>query len=141
MDVEKKNFIASVVSGILFGMSWWLMIHISAIIPEVRYYKSSLLFAPGMLSSISLIVNKIIPNSTLSENTYITPRVVICRILFFISMSLGFGGIVFAIIVCLLKENWLPLYAMIGIPLHNALILVANLLFKFLASDETEEGF
>ena len=141
MDSETKNLIASLVSGTLFGASWWLMIHIGEVYPDVKYYKHSLLFVPGMLSSVSLIINKLIPNSTLSENTSLSPGIILCRIAFFVSMALGFGGIVFAIVATLVSDQTLPMYAIIGIPIHNGVILAANMIFKFVAVDEGLETF
>lgn len=141
MESEKRNLTVSLVSGLLFGASWWLMIHIGEVYPYVQYYKYSLFFAPGMLGSVSLIINKLIPDSTLAENTYLNARIVFSRIVFFVSMALGFGGIVFAIAAVLLAEVELPMYAAIGIPMHNGLILAANMIFKFGARNEGEVLF
>ena len=140
MEAFTRNMIVSSVCGAAFGLAWWIMIDILAYYPETSSYKQGVLYLPILLSTISLLINGCIPNSSLVEN-YTVTRLIFChRLIFFLSLTFGFGGLLSAIIICSLKDpNPLPIYAAVGVPTLNGLILASNLVFKFALVDENDD--
>lgn len=140
MEDFTRNMLVSFVCGLVFGLSWWLMIDILAIYPQVSAYKHGLVYLPIFLGTLSLFMNGFIPNWALSENLALTRTIFWYRCLFFVSMIMGFSGVLAAILFSALKdEKDLPVYALIGIPLLNCFILASNLTFKFGTVEESDE--
>lgn len=142
MQILPRNLVIASMCGAIFGFSWWLMIDIVAFYPIVSSFKHGIYFFPIALSTLSLIINAFVPNSSLIEVSAMTKLIFVHRLIFFVSMAMGFGGVLTAIIISVLKDAYsLPLYALVGIPVLNGLILAVNITFKFALADENEDIF
>lgn len=138
MEDVHRNILISCICGTVFGVAWWIMIDILAYYPRVNSYKYGIVYLPITLSTISIFINGLIPSSSLVDNFVVSRTIFLHRLVFFLSMTLAFGGVLSAILISVLRDDDLPVYAVVGIPFINFLILAVNLTFKFALVEDAD---
>ncbi|RWS27080.1 transmembrane protein 50A-like protein [Leptotrombidium deliense] len=130
---EKRNAVASIISGTLFFTGWWVIIDVAAHYPSSDEFDHAY-HVCGVFATISLI-NAVSNGQVRGEsytNGFFGQRA--ARIWLFIGFVLGFGSIIAAIWILfaayVIPERKL-IYPGIGLFLQNILIFAGSLIFKF----------
>ncbi|KAL1131875.1 hypothetical protein AAG570_011486 [Ranatra chinensis] len=133
---EKRNALASMLSGILFFSGWWLSIDANATHPESfpgTYHIC------GIIGTISFIMINSVSNALMQGDSYsggcMGPRG--ARLWIFIGFVLGFAAVIascwifFNNFVGQSSDKTVSLFAGIALFLENFLIFGASLVYKF----------
>jgi len=137
---EKRNAVASIVSGSLFFTGWWIIIDVAA------HYPSSDLFdhafhVCGVMGTLSLFMINAVSNGQVRGESYTNGFLGQrgARIWLFIGFVLGFGAIIAAVWI-LFAAFVIPgkdqAYPGVGLFLQNVLIFAGSLIFKFGRSED-----
>merc|ERR1711993_96896 len=143
---NRRNLVASIVSGVLFFFGWWLAIDAAAVYPDKTELKD-VFHICGVFATISMAMVNAVSNGQLRGESYTTG----ClgnqgaRVWFFIGFLLGFGSLIGACWILFgeylfpNEENTFhPKFMSPGwaIFLQNFLIFVASLIYKFGRSED-----
>ncbi|GAB6024248.1 Transmembrane protein 50A [Chamberlinius hualienensis] len=132
---EKRNTIASIVAGSLFGIGWWIIIDVAAVYPSEEEFNHAY-HVCGVIGTLALFMINAVSNGQIRGEAYTTG----ClgqrgaRIWLFIGFLLGFGA--------LITSCWIlfggyviparaPQWPGVAVFLQNAFIFFSALVFKF----------
>jgi len=134
---NKRNALASILSGFLFFMGWWIIIDAASV------YSGSVAAGYhmcGVVGTLSLVMVNSVTNAQIRGDAYeggcLGPRG--SRIWLFLGFVMGFASVIascwilFADFVGSNTAQWPG----VGLFLQNALIFVASLIFKFGRSED-----
>lgn len=148
---NRRNLVASVVSGVLFFFGWWLAIDAAAVYPQKTELKD-VFHICGVFATISMFMVNGVSSATLeSPDSYTEGCLGVngARIWFFFGCLMGFGSLIGASYILFgeyvappEKSEFKPgsTYPGVAIFLQNLFIFMASLIFKFGRSEE-QSGF
>jgi len=131
---EKRNKIASIVSGFFFFSGWWFAFDVSA-----TDYQNTLdvFHVCGVLSAVSMFMINSISNEQLRGESY-TDGVcggVGAKIWFFFGFLTGFGSLMGSCYILIgeyiMKDDYSSVYPGVAFFLQNLFIFFSSLVFKF----------
>ncbi|KAK4884652.1 hypothetical protein RN001_000923 [Aquatica leii] len=136
---SRRNAIASMVSGFLFFVGWWVIIDAASVYPgtvEAGYHMC------GVVGTISLIMVNSVSNAQIRGDAYeggcLGPRG--SRVWLFLGFVLGFASVIAS--CWILFANFVgstvstSQWPGVGLFLQNALIFISSLIFKFGRSED-----
>jgi len=144
---NRRNLVASVVSGVLFFFGWWLAIDAAAVYPEKTELKD-VFHICGVFATISMFMVNGVSSATLESPDSYTEGCLGAngaRIWFFFGCLMGFGSLIGASYILFgeyvappEKATFVPntTYPGVAIFLQNLFIFMASLIFKFGRSEE-----
>jgi len=144
---NRRNLVASVVSGILFFFGWWLAIDAAAVYPEKTELKD-VFHICGVFATISMFMVNGVSSATLENPDSYTEGCLGAngaRIWFFFGCLMGFGSIIGASYILFGEYVAYPenatfrpthTYPGVAIFLQNLFIFMASIIFKFGRSEE-----
>lgn len=133
--VEKRNFAASVVSGLLFFSGWWIMIAAASVYPNTEDLNHAF-HTCGVIATIAMFMVNTISNSQLRGDTYTGGHMgkMGSRIWLFLGLMLTFGSLIGACVI-LFQGYVVPgkeyVFPGVAVFFQNFFIFLANLIFKF----------
>lgn len=133
---ERRNLVASIVSGTLFFVGWWIIIDAAANYPDQTEFNHAF-HTCGAVGTIAFFMINSVSNGQIRGDSYSTG----CmgrngaRIWLFIGFLLGFGALIAASWILfgfyVVHNKNLADWPGIAVFLQNALIFFSALLFKF----------
>ncbi|XP_065563031.1 transmembrane protein 50A-like [Artemia franciscana] len=137
---EKRNSVASILSGICFFLGWWLILDVAAVYSSPDVFNHAF-HVCGVMGTISFFMINSVSNSQIRGDSYSNG----ClgqsgaRIWFFVGFLLGFGALIascwilFEAFVIPGVDNQYPGVALF---LQNFLIFLGSLIYKFGRSED-----
>ncbi|KAF5283300.1 hypothetical protein FQR65_LT13979 [Abscondita terminalis] len=136
---NKRNAIASMASGFLFFLGWWVIIDAASVYPgtvEAGYHMC------GVIGTISLIMVNSVSNAQIRGEAYeggcLGPRG--SRIWLFLGFVLGFASVIASCWILFANfvgtTETISHWPGVGLFLQNALIFISSLIFKFGRSED-----
>lgn len=132
---EKRNLIASVISGSMFFIGWWVVIDASAAYPGMAEFHKAC-HVCGVVGTFALFMINSVSNGQVRGDAYTTG----CfgqtgaRVWLFIGFMLGFGALIAACWILFgvyVVPNKHPVWPGVAVFLQNAFIFFGGLVFKF----------
>ncbi|KAJ3648997.1 hypothetical protein Zmor_000905 [Zophobas morio] len=135
---DKRNAYASIISGFLFFVGWWIIIDAASVYPGtvVAGYHMC-----GVVGTLSLIMINSVSNAQMRGDAYeggcLGPRG--AKVWLFVGFVMGFAsviascGILFANFAGKKNAHYWP---GVGLFLQNVFIFIASLIFKFGRSED-----
>ncbi|XP_075974172.1 transmembrane protein 50A [Anticarsia gemmatalis] len=132
---EKRNIIASIISGLLFFAGWWFIID-AATVPDAINRLPGAAHVCGVMATLSLIMVNSVSNAQVRGETYtggcMGPRG--ARLWLFLGFVVGFASLIAS--VWILFANYVnkskdQTYPGVCLFMQNALIFAGSLVFKF----------
>jgi len=132
---EKRNAVASIVSGTLFFTGWWIIIDVAAHYPTSDEFNHAY-HVCGVMGTLSLFMINAVSNGQVRGESYTTGFMGQrgARVWLFVGFVLGFGSIIAAVWILFgsyVIANRNVIYPGIGLFLQNILIFAGSLIFKF----------
>ncbi|KAH9403910.1 Transmembrane protein 50A [Tyrophagus putrescentiae] len=129
-DIEKRNNITSVVSGILFFLGWWIIIDIAARYTSADF--NSAYHVCGVLGTVSFFMINSVSTSRIEMYQYGVGSYAV-HIWLFIGFVLGFGALIASVWILfgayvVPGHNVLP---GLGVFAQNLFIFLGSIVFKF----------
>lgn len=138
---ERRNSIASVVSGAMFFIGWWIIIDALAKYPDHAEFHPACVVC-GIVGTFALFLINSVSNGQVRGEAYTTGCLgqTGARVWLFFGFLLGFGALIAAswilfgiyVVNNTDKDNWPG----IAVFLQNALIFFGSLIFKFGRTEE-----
>lgn len=134
-----RKMLTGYISGLLFAASWWLLID-AAVLNSVRKLDlDPIIWLPGILSTVSLIIVNLIDRQSLSgdDNSYDSANVgVKARAIAFVGLTVGLGSIGGALAILSLKFiipglEGAAMYLGIAVSVQSFLIFFSSMSFWF----------
>ncbi|KAL5010620.1 hypothetical protein ScPMuIL_012925 [Solemya velum] len=131
---EKRNLVASIVSGSLFFIGWWIVIDASALYNNGEYDHA--FHTCGAIGTVAFFFINSVSNGQIRGDSYTDGCMgkTVARVWLFIGFLMGFGALIgaswilFGFYVVGGKQ---PDWPGIAIFLQNLLIFFSSLVFKF----------
>ena len=133
---ERRNLLASIVSGALFFVGWWIIIDVAATFPDETDFNHAF-HTCGVVGTIAFFMINSVSNGQIRGDGYSTGCMgqTGARIWLFIGFLLGFGALIAASWILfgyyVVDNKGLDEWPGIAVFLQNALIFFSSLLFKF----------
>jgi len=133
---EKRNAVASIISGAFFFTGWWVIIDVAARYPSSSDFNHAY-HVCGVLGTVSLFMINAVSNGQIRGDSYTSGFLGQhgARVWLFIGFVLGFGAIIAAVWILfgvyVIPDNVTHLYPGIGIFFQNMFIFLGSLMFKF----------
>ncbi|KAL3881545.1 hypothetical protein ACJMK2_027974 [Sinanodonta woodiana] len=132
---ERRNFVASVVAGVLFFTGWWIVIDAAATHPSQAEFPHAC-HTCGAIGTVAFFLINSVSNGQIRGDSYNTGCLgqTAARVWLFIGFLLGFGALIaaswilFGLYVVPAKQ---PEWPGVAIFLQNALIFFSTIIFKF----------
>lgn len=132
---EKRNLVASVVSGVLFFSGWWIVIDAAVMHPSQAEFHHAC-HTCGAIATVAFFLINSVSNGQIRGDSYSTGCLgqTGARVWLFIGFLLGFGALIsaswilFGVYVVPDKQ---PVWPGIAVFLQNALIFFSSIVFKF----------
>merc|ERR1711879_472928 len=139
---DRRNLVASVASGILFFVGWWLAIDAAACYTDKTDLKD-VFHICGVFGTVSMLMVNAVSNRQLRGEGYEYGCLGVngVRIWFFFGFLMGFGSLIGAAWILfgeyVSNTNFNPktTYPGVAIFLQNACIFFASIIYKFGRSD------
>ncbi|XP_025098627.1 transmembrane protein 50B-like [Pomacea canaliculata] len=132
---ERRNFVASIISGVMFFSGWWMVIDAAALYPNEADFNHAF-HTPGAISTLAFFLINSVSNGQIRGESYTTG----ClgqrgaRVWLFIGFLLAFGALISAAWILFgvyvansVEKDWPG----IAVFLQNALIFFSAMVFKF----------
>lgn len=140
---ERRNLYASVVSGSLFAIGWWMIFDVAARYPSMEQFHHAY-HVIGVIGTISMIMINMVSNSAIrgdgySEDGCLGSRG--ARGWFFLGLVLGFTALIASCWI-LFQGYVIPAkpdvaqWPGVGLFLQNLFIFLSSLMFRFGRSEE-----
>jgi len=132
---EKRNAVASIVSGTMFFMGWWIIIDVAAHYPSTEDFNHAY-HVCGVFGTISLFMINAVSNGQVRGEAYTTGFMGQrgARIWLFLGFVLGFGSIIASIWILFgdfVIQGKNHMYPGVALFLQNVLIFLGSLIYKF----------
>ncbi|KAK3097683.1 hypothetical protein FSP39_012085 [Pinctada imbricata] len=134
---ERRNSVASIVSGVLFFSGWWIIIDAATIYPDQHDFLHAY-HTCGVISTVAFFFINSVSNGQIRGDAYTTGCMGTtgARVWLFIGFLLGFGALIAASWILfgayvVHKPDGVPDWPGIAVFLQNALIFISSLIFKF----------
>ncbi|KAK3585596.1 hypothetical protein CHS0354_036782 [Potamilus streckersoni] len=132
---ERRNFVASIVAGVLFFTGWWIVIDAAASFPDQKDFHHAC-HTCGVIGTVAFFLINSVSNGQIRGDSYNTGCLgqTAARVWLFIGFLLGFGALIaaswilFGLYVVPGAEHEWP---GIAVFLQNALIFFSTIIFKF----------
>lgn len=138
---EKRNTIASIVSGSMFFIGWWIIIDAAATFPSNGDFPKAT-HVCGVVGTLALIMINSVSNGQVRGDSYTSDGCLGqtgARVWLFIGFMLGFGALIagfyilFGVYVVHKRE---PSYPGVAVFLQNVFIFFGGLVMKFGRTEE-----
>lgn len=137
---ERRNFIASVVSGTLFALGWWFIIDASAAYPDQKDFPHEY-HVCGVMSTLAMLLVNTVSNGAVRGDMYTDGCLgpFGARIWLFLGLMLSFGSLIAACwilfggyVINASAHQWPG----VAIFLQNMLIFFGSIIYKIGRSED-----
>ncbi|VVC93155.1 transmembrane protein 50A [Leptidea sinapis] len=131
---EKRNILASIISGILFSAGWWFIIDAASVYPGELIGSSHIC---GVMATLSLVMVNSVTNAQVRGETYTGGCMGPCgaRLWLFMGFVVGFASLIASCWILFVEYvnagNDKHVWPGVSLFLQNAFIFIGSLVFKF----------
>ncbi|ESO88903.1 hypothetical protein LOTGIDRAFT_203131 [Lottia gigantea] len=134
---ERRNYVASVISGVMFFTGWWMVIDAAAVYPSSADFNHAY-HTPGVISTIAFFLMNSVSTGQIRGESYTNGCLgqTGARVWLFFGFLLAFGALIAACWILfgfyvVGNHGDIPDWPGIAVFLQNALIFFSGMVFKF----------
>ncbi|XP_067675653.1 transmembrane protein 50A-like isoform X1 [Haliotis asinina] len=132
---ERRNMVASIISGIMFFSGWWIVIDAAAVYPDMKDFNHAY-HTPVVIGTVAFFRINSVSNGQIRGESYTNGCMgqTGARIWLFFGFLLGFGALIAASWILFgfyVVQFATPDWPGIAVFLQNALIFFSSIVFKF----------